>query len=422
MKIYNFLAFDLGATSGRSVVGTMRDGKLETRELTRFPNSMVELHGKYYWNLLGLYEHLKEGLSAAVREGITPDSIGIDTWGVDVVPVAEDGSILAMPRAYRDPYTDGAPEAYFEIIPREVVYDKTGIQIMNFNTLFQIFAAIKEGYKAYLQKIFTLAGMEEAQAVKAMEATLAIEDQIAKISRSSVVLRDMGANYYATPYEELAKQYGQTDWEAYFKILGMEAPATIIVGQPEVLALVNNLLKTAPMEQIRYYIAAHYLNSATSHLNDEFYAASFDFYGRQMSGAQEPRPRWKRAMAATDATFDMAVGKMYVEKYFSEQDKEKMTQLVKNLQEALGQHIDALEWMSDETKGRAHEKLATFKVKELGRANTESTEQGTGPLQLTRQGRAEGGMGVFDAGKLLLSRSLAGRSLLTVFGRGHISA
>ncbi len=146
MKIYNFLAFDLGATSGRSVVGTLRDGKLEIRELTRFPNSIVELHGKYYWNLLGLYEHLKEGLSAAVREGIVPDSIGIDTWGVDVVPVAEDGSILAMPRAYRDPYTDGAPEAYFEILPREVVYDKTGIQIMNFNTLFQIFAAIKEGY------------------------------------------------------------------------------------------------------------------------------------------------------------------------------------------------------------------------------------------------------------------------------------
>ena len=146
MKIYNFLAFDLGATSGRSVVGTLRDGKLEIRELTRFPNSIVELHGKYYWNLLGLYEHLKEGLSAAVSEGIVPDSIGIDTWGVDVVPVAEDGSILAMPRAYRDPYTDGAPEAYFEILPREVVYDKTGIQIMNFNTLFQIFAAIKEGY------------------------------------------------------------------------------------------------------------------------------------------------------------------------------------------------------------------------------------------------------------------------------------
>ena len=146
MAIYNFLAFDLGATSGRSVIGTLRDGRIETRELTRFPNGIVELHGKFYWNLMGLYEHLKEGLAACAREGVTPDSIGIDTWGVDVVPIGEDGSILGMPRAYRDPYTDGAQERFFEIVPREEVYDKTGIQFMNFNTLFQIFAAVKEGY------------------------------------------------------------------------------------------------------------------------------------------------------------------------------------------------------------------------------------------------------------------------------------
>ena len=138
MKIYNFLAFDLGATSGRSVIGTLRDGKIETRELTRFPNGIIELHGKFYWNLLGLYEHLKEGLVACAKEGITPDSIGIDTWGVDVVPIGKDGSILGMPRAYRDPYTNDAPERYFEIVPREEVYDKTGIQIMNFNSVFQL--------------------------------------------------------------------------------------------------------------------------------------------------------------------------------------------------------------------------------------------------------------------------------------------
>ncbi len=146
MEIHNFLAFDLGATSGRSVIGTLRDGKIEIRELTRFPNGIVELHGKFYWNLFGLYEHLKEGLFACAREGITPDSIGVDTWGVDVVSIGEDGSILGVPRAYRDPYTVGAPERYFEIVPREEVYDKTGIQIMNFNTLFQIFAAVQEGY------------------------------------------------------------------------------------------------------------------------------------------------------------------------------------------------------------------------------------------------------------------------------------
>ena len=110
MKKYTFLAFDLGATSGRSVLGTLSNDKIETKELTRFPNAFVELNGKFYWNLLGLYSHLQEGLVACAKEGITPDSIGIDTWGVDVVPIGEDGSILGMPRAYRDPYTDGAPE------------------------------------------------------------------------------------------------------------------------------------------------------------------------------------------------------------------------------------------------------------------------------------------------------------------------
>ena len=151
MKTYNFLAFDLGATSGRSIIGTLNDGKIEIRELTRFANGIVELHGKFYWNIFGLYEHLKEGLAACAREGIIPNSIGIDTWGVDIVPIGSDGSILGMPRAYRDPYTDGVPEEFFEIIPREEVYTKTGIQVMNFNTLFQIFAAVKEGYEPLLQ-------------------------------------------------------------------------------------------------------------------------------------------------------------------------------------------------------------------------------------------------------------------------------
>lgn len=151
MKQYQFLAFDLGATSGRSVIGTLRNGKVEIRELTRFPNGIVELHGKFYWNLLGLYEHLKEGLVACAREGVTPDSIGVDTWGVDVVPIGKDGSILGMPRAYRDPYTEGAQESFFEIVPREEVYNKTGIQFMNFNTLFQIFAAVKEGYTPIIE-------------------------------------------------------------------------------------------------------------------------------------------------------------------------------------------------------------------------------------------------------------------------------
>ena len=151
MKKYNFLAFDVGATSGRTLLGTLCDGKIETKELTRFPHAIIEVNGKFFWNLLGLYNNLKEGLAACAKEGITPESIGIDTWGVDIVPIGEDGSILGMPRAYRDPYTNGAPEKFFEIVPRDEVYSATGIQIMNFNTLYQIFAAVQEGYTPVTQ-------------------------------------------------------------------------------------------------------------------------------------------------------------------------------------------------------------------------------------------------------------------------------
>lgn len=151
MNIYNFLAFDLGATSGRALLGTLSDGKIELEELTRFDNGITAVNGKYYWNILGLYEHIVEGLAACGKRGIQPHSIGIDTWGVDVVPIGRDGSILGMPRAYRDPYTDGAPEEFFKVVPREQVYAKTGIQVMNFNTLFQLYASVKEGYTPILE-------------------------------------------------------------------------------------------------------------------------------------------------------------------------------------------------------------------------------------------------------------------------------
>lgn len=151
MEQYTFLAFDLGATSGRSVVGTLKAGKLEMHELTRFPNAIMEIHGKFYWNIFSLYSSLKEGLLACVREGIHPDSIGVDTWGVDFACLAKDGSILGLPRAYRDPYTDGKPEEYFKIIPREEVYNLTGIQIMNFNSLYQLYAGIQESSEPFKQ-------------------------------------------------------------------------------------------------------------------------------------------------------------------------------------------------------------------------------------------------------------------------------
>ena len=148
MKKYNFLAFDIGATSGRAVLGTLVGDKFEMQELHRFPNAIMELHGKYYWDIYRLYGALKESLTICARRNLLPDSIGIDTWGVDFGYLAEDGTLLGLPRAYRDPYTDGAPEEYFQRVPRSEVYRLTGIQIMNFNSVFQLFRAKNGRFRA----------------------------------------------------------------------------------------------------------------------------------------------------------------------------------------------------------------------------------------------------------------------------------
>lgn len=140
MKNKSFLAFDLGATSGRTILGTVENGRLQMKELTRFSNQILQIGNHIHWNIYSLFEHLKAGLVAAKKEGVAIASIGIDTWGVDFVLLAEDGSILGAPYAYRDPHTVGMPEKYFDLISREKVYELTGIQVMNFNSLYQLFA------------------------------------------------------------------------------------------------------------------------------------------------------------------------------------------------------------------------------------------------------------------------------------------
>jgi rhamnulokinase len=142
----HFLAFDCGATSGRAVLATFADGSFTMKEVYRFPSGIIELNGKYYWDILAIYDHFRKCLSQLGREGIRIDSIGIDTWGVDFGFVADDGSLLGNPRAYRDPYTDGIPEEVFQTVSREDLYAATGIQILNFNSIFQLYAQTKEGF------------------------------------------------------------------------------------------------------------------------------------------------------------------------------------------------------------------------------------------------------------------------------------
>ena len=138
-----FMAVDLGATSGRTILGSVEKGQLIQRELTRFPNRITQLGGHFYWDIYALYDEVIRALRVVADEGIQLQSIGIDTWGVDFVCVGHDGNVLRNPFSYRDPHTEGIMEEFFQKIPREEVYERTGIQFMNFNTLFQ-FAAMRK--------------------------------------------------------------------------------------------------------------------------------------------------------------------------------------------------------------------------------------------------------------------------------------
>jgi len=143
---HTFLAFDCGATSGRALLGTFTDGGFSMEEVYRFPNGITELHGRYYWDILAIYAHFRRCLAELSAQGVRIDSIGIDTWGVDFGFVADDGNVLGYPRAYRDPYTEGIPEEVYKLFPREDLYAATGIQIMNFNSIFQLYAQTREGF------------------------------------------------------------------------------------------------------------------------------------------------------------------------------------------------------------------------------------------------------------------------------------
>lgn len=222
---------------------------------------------------------------------------------------------------------------------------------------------IREQYKLYIGKLFQLAGFSEADAQQKVADVMEIETAIAKVSRSATELRDPEANYHKMSFDELKKTIAGIDWDAYMKGLGIQAPAELNVEQVEPIQEVARLMNTLPLSKHVSYLEYNLLDAAASCLSDDFVAARFDFYGKVLSGRQVNQPRWKRAVNSVNGMLGELVGEMYVEKYFPAAAKERMVKLVKNLQTALGERIDAQEWMSDSTKIRAHEKLATFHVK-----------------------------------------------------------
>ena len=222
---------------------------------------------------------------------------------------------------------------------------------------------IREAYKKHIVNMFRLAGLDEKAAEKKMKAVMKLETAIAEKSYSAVEQRNPAANYHKMTLAEMQNEFKGIDWNEYFTILGFNGLEELSVSQPEPLAEVARIISEEPTEDIVAYLQWNLLDGSAGELSDAFGDESFDFYGRILSGRKERQPRWKRAVSVVDNVLGEAVGQMYVEKYFPAAAKERMVGLVKNLQVALGERIDAQDWMSDSTKMRAHEKLNSFIVK-----------------------------------------------------------
>ena len=218
-----------------------------------------------------------------------------------------------------------------------------------------------EGYKAYLVKVMELAGLEDARALA--EKDLLVENEMASIFWSREQNRDMQAIYNPMSTQEMIARWPNLNLGLMFEAAGIPVQEKVIVQQPSYFDGLNNLYKNLPLEYFKSYFLAQFVSGQAGSLSDDFYTAQWEFFSHQMAGAKEQQPRWKRAMSVPNGILGEAVGEMYVNRYFPESSKQKMVTLVENLRTALGEHIDALEWMSDTTKARAREKLAAFTVK-----------------------------------------------------------
>ncbi len=221
---------------------------------------------------------------------------------------------------------------------------------------------VREAYITYLKKLATLSGYSEEEAQRLADNTMSIENRLAAASMSREETRNPAAQYNPMQIADIEKQYPNLNIRNYFAAEGINEIDSVIVGQPKFIACVDSVINEMPIEALRDYIAGGYLASAAPYLGDDYVNADFEL-NKVVSGVQELQPRWKRAVSVPNRILGEALGELYVEKYFPQSSKDKMLDLVGNLQIALGQHIDSLTWMSDATKAKAHEKLANFTVK-----------------------------------------------------------
>jgi putative endopeptidase len=223
------------------------------------------------------------------------------------------------------------------------------------------FEAVRAGYKKYLEQMLTLGGVKDA--AKKAASIYALEEKIAKTHWTRVQNRDPQKTYNKMTIAQLQKLAPSVDMKIWLKGTGLEGQTAVNVFQPSAIAGTAKLLQSEPLATWKDYLTVHALSEAAPFLSKKFVDTRFDFYGKTLSGTPELKDRWKRGVDLITGAMGEAVGKLYVEKYFTPETKAAADKLVKNLLVAMGQRLDNLAWMSDETKAKAKAKLATYNPK-----------------------------------------------------------
>ncbi len=223
--------------------------------------------------------------------------------------------------------------------------------------------AIRDSYRKYLETLHQLIGLDQATAQQKTAGIIAFETQLAKVSNTRLENRDPQKTYNKMDVANLEKVAPNFQWSAYIQQIGLSQDVAIDVAQPAYVAALSELIATTDLAIIKDYMQMSIVRSAATYLSPEFEQASFEMYGKTLSGKQAMEPQWKRVLNTTSGALGEAVGQLYVQQFFPEAAKARVETLVENLRTAFGQRVDQLTWMTDSTKKAAHEKLGTIRVK-----------------------------------------------------------
>jgi len=223
------------------------------------------------------------------------------------------------------------------------------------------FVEIRAKFKAHVAKMLSLAGHKDA--VREAADILALETEIAKLHWELTRRRDRDATYNLRTLTALASEAPDYPWKAAFKASELEGVNEVVVSELSAIPPLAKLFKDTPVSTWRSYLTYQLLTAEASVLPKAFDEENFDFYGRVMNGQPEQRPRWKRAVQATNGALGEAIGQLYVAKYFPPEAKSAAEELVANLRKAFAKHLESVPWMTEQTRKAALEKLAAFRPK-----------------------------------------------------------